>query len=110
MAVVQAAPASLPLPLPLRQRLRLALAALAAGLTTTVGIGMIATGAAIEPTVNSLAQVSAILTVPVVGVVPATSPAKPGRSLRSNALRRLWIAAGLLAIACCAAILLWGGR
>ncbi len=110
LAVVQAAPASLPLPLPLRQRLRLALAALAAGLTTTVGIGMIATGAAIEPTVNSLAQVSAILTVPVVGVVPATSPAKPGRSLRSNALRRLWIAAGLLAIACCAAILLWGGR
>jgi hypothetical protein len=108
LAVVQTAPASSPLPL--EQRLRLALAALAAGLTTTVGIGMIATGAAIEPAVSSLAQLSAILTVPVVGVVPATSAAKPGRSLRSNLLRRLWIAAGLLAIAGCTAILLLGGR
>ncbi len=60
---------------PLFARLRLALAAVAAGLTTTVGLGMIATGAAIEPTVNSLAQVGAMLSVPILGVVPSTNRA-----------------------------------
>ena len=46
-----------------------------------------------------------ILTVPVLGVVPETSPAKAARSGRPNLLRLLWIAAGLIVIASCA-----GGR
>ena len=44
------------LPPSMALRLRLALAALAAGLTATVGLGMVATGAAIEPAVRTVAQ------------------------------------------------------
>ena len=91
-------------------RLRLALAALAAGLTATVGLGMVATGAAIEPAVGSLAQVRAILTVPVLGVVSETGSTEATRSGRPNLLRLLWIAAGVIVIASCLAAVLWGGR
>jgi hypothetical protein len=91
---------------PLYWRLRLALASLAAGMTTTVGLGMIATGAAIEPTVNSLAQLGAVLSVPVLGVVPATDRIKSARAGRSGLLRMLWIGMGLVVIVSCAAAML----
>ncbi len=99
---------SSPLPLPLR--LRLALASMIAGLTTTIGLGMVATGAAMEPAVRSAAQLRALLAVPVVGVVPDTNPTKAARSKRSNLLRTLWIAVGLIVVASCVAAVLLSGR
>ena len=104
LAQMKAAPPSLPTPL------RLALAAIAAGLTTTVGLGMIATGATIEPTVNSLAQVNAVLTVPVIGVVPETNRLNTARSSRSTLLRMLWIATGSIVVVSCVAAMLLSGR
>ena len=70
------------------------LAALAAGVTATVGLGMVVTGAAIEPAVGSLAQIRAILAVPVLGVVAETGSTKAARAGRPNLLRLLWIVTG----------------
>ena len=89
---------------------RVALAALAAGLSATVGLGMIATGAAIEPTVSSPAQVTKVLTVPILGVVPETNRINPARAARTRLLRAAWIATGLIVIFSCAAAMLLGGR
>jgi hypothetical protein len=91
-------------------RLRLALAALAAGLTATVGLGMVATGAAIEPALRSAAQIQTILALPVLGIVPETDPARAARSRRPNLLRLLWIVTGLIVIASCVAAVLLRGK
>ncbi|MGO8690851.1 MAG: hypothetical protein ACLQLG_14610 [Thermoguttaceae bacterium] len=98
------------LPPSMALRLRLALAALAAGLTATVGLGMVATGAAIEPAVRTVAQLRAILTVPVLGVVPETGSTKAARSGRPNLLRLLWIAAGVIVVASCLAAVVLSGK
>jgi len=71
---------------------------------------MIATGATIEPTVNSLAQVNAVLTVPVIGVVPETNRLNTARSSRSTLLRMLWIATGSIVVVSCVAAMLLSGR
>ncbi len=91
-------------------RLRLALAALAAGLTATVGLGMVVTGAAIEPALRSATQIQTILALPVLGIVPETDPARAARSRRPNLLRLLWIVTGLIVIASCVAAVLLRGR
>ena len=104
LAQIQAAVPSWP------GRLRLALAALVAGLPTTVGLGMIATGAAMQPTVDSLAQLSAMLTVPVLGILPETNPARTTRLGRSKLVRTLWIVIGLLVTTSCLAAMLLTGK
>jgi hypothetical protein len=105
LAVAQAVP-----PPPLALRLRLALAALAAGLTATIGLGMVAAGAAIEPAVRSVAQLRAILSVPVLGVVSETGSTQAARPVRPNLSRLLWIAAGAIVIAACLAAVVLSGK
>ena len=68
--------------------LRMVAAAIVAGLTTTIGFGMIAVGAAIEPTVNSLADVRAWATVPIVGVIPRSRRSGEKRLAPAGLLRR----------------------
>lgn len=95
------------------RRLAPALAALAAGLAVAVGVGMISAGAAIEPVLNTVEQAQELLPAPVVGVVPETAPA--GGAERSRRWRPLMrpalIAAGLILIVGCVALLLraWAG-
>lgn len=53
---------------------RLLLMALALGLTGAVGVGMISSGAAAEPTFATATEVEATLSAPIVGTIPATDP------------------------------------
>ena len=91
-------------------RLRMVAAAIVAGLTTTIGFGMIAVGAAVEATVNSLADVRAVATVPIVGVIPRIGRAGRQRSAPAGLLRALWIGAGVIVIAGCLGIMLFSGK
>jgi hypothetical protein len=83
--------------------------ALLAATTSTFGLGMISLGAALEPPLASVAELQALLSVPIVGVIPS---ATPGRRAASPLARRLarWgaITAGL-AVLLSVAWLLVGG-
>jgi len=71
--------------------------ALVTAATSIVGLGMISLGASLEPTLSSIADLQALLSVPIVGVIPATHPGR--RAVTSAPRRRLarwgWITAGL---------------
>ena len=65
--------------------------------TSLVGLGMISMGASAEPVLSSIADLQGLLSVPIVGVIPA---AHPGRRAASSAQRRRlarwgWMTAGL---------------
>ena len=65
--------------------------------TSIVGLGMVFLGVSLEPALSSIAELQAILPVPVVGVIPATHP---GRRRAASAMRRRlarwgWMSAGL---------------
>ena len=71
--------------------------ALVTAATSIVGLGMISLGASLEPALSSIAELQALLPVPIVGVIPATHP---GRRWAASALRRRlarwgWMTAGL---------------
>ncbi len=91
-------------------RLRMIAAAIVAGLTTTIGLGMIVVGAAMDTTVNSLADVRALLTVPIVGVIPRSRRSVEKRLGRTGFLRAMWIGAGVIVIAGCLGIMLFSGK
>ena len=78
-------------------------AALATGLTTVAGLGMITTGAAIEPALASAAEVQAIAGVPVVGVLPGSGAGRAPTSdpRRQRLLRVGLVAAGIALLAAC---------
>ena len=70
-----------PAPAPFHSRMSLGgLAALAAGMTIVTGLGMISTGAAIQPSLATVAEFQAVLPVPIVGIIPETDPVarRPG--------------------------------
>jgi hypothetical protein len=77
---------------------------LAPAASLVVGLGMICLGVSMEPAVVSVAQLQALVSAPVVGVIPATRP----RRRMKPALRRFvrWgaIIAGLVMLAGCAVI------
>jgi capsular polysaccharide biosynthesis protein len=94
--------------------LRLVLAALASGLVVTAGIAMISAATSWEPTLTTIAEVEALLPVPVVGIIPATMAAGGrGRPRHSQAsIRALLFVCGLMIIALCLGIMLlrFGGQ
>ncbi len=71
--------------------------ALVTATTALVGLGMISFGASLEPALSSIAELQALLPVPIVGVIPATQPgrrcAASGR--RWRLVRWGWMTAGL---------------
>jgi hypothetical protein len=84
--------------------------ALVAAGTATIGLGMISHGASLEPVLSSIAELPTLLSVPVVGVIPA---AHAGRRLRMSAMgRRIarwgWAAAGLAVLLAVAWLFLHG--
>ena len=50
--------------------------ALVIAATSIVGLGMISLGASLEPALSSIAELQALLPVPIVGVIPATHPGR----------------------------------
>ena len=87
-------------PPPTRSTLTAFWVALATAMTSVAGVAMVSLGARLEPTLDSVAMLQSLLPVPVVGVVPATHPA---RTSPSDVQRRLlarwgWMAAGLVAL------------
>jgi hypothetical protein len=69
--------------------------------TSVVALAIISFGASFEPALASVAELQAVLPVPVFGVVPAAHPARsPARSaLRRRVARSVAIAFGLLMLA-----------
>ena len=87
----------LPPPAPPRRTAVILGTALVTATTSVIGLGMISIGASLEPAISSLAELQALLPVPIVGVIPA---AHPGRRRTASALRQHlarwgWISAGL---------------
>jgi hypothetical protein len=82
------------------------LAALATALTSITGLAMISIGAAIEPTLTTVADLRNALAAPLVGVVPATelSPAPATHPVRRFLLRLALFALGALVLLSCAAM------
>ena len=105
--LVLARPLDVSAPVPKRPGLGLMLVALAAGVAAALGTGMISTGAAIEPTIDTVAQAQAALSVPVVGTVKASEPDDRSVAVRRRQrwIRPAMILAGLGLIAGCAAVL-----
>ncbi|MEI8374458.1 MAG: hypothetical protein WCJ35_16665 [Planctomycetota bacterium] len=87
----------LPAPVPPRDTTTILGKALVTAATSIIGMGMISLGASLEPALSSIAELQALLPVPVVGVIPATHPGR--RMVASAPRRRLarwgWITAGL---------------
>ena len=83
------------------------LAALAAGTSIVTGLAMISTGAAIQPSLATVAELQAVLPVPIVGIIPETDPNCPsaGRRSRQRLFRVVLMVAGLLVMAGCVAML-----
>ena len=86
-----------PPPAPPRRTAVILGTALVTATTSIIGLGMISIGASLEPAISSLAELQALLPVPIVGVIPA---AHPGRRRAVSALRQRlarwgWITAGL---------------
>ena len=71
--------------------------ALVTATTSIVGLGMISLGASLEPALSSIAELQALLPVPVVGVIPATHPRRRGAvsAFRQRLARWGWMTAGL---------------
>jgi len=82
--------------------------ALAVGLAAAMGVGMVVTGAAIEPTLSSVAQAEAVLPIPVVGRIPENDPTGRPSALggRQSLIRRTMIFGGLVLIAGCGGVLI----
>jgi len=77
--------------------------ALAAGIATAAGVGMVVTGAGIEPTLSTFAQAEAALPAPVIGAIPETDPTGVPRDTgnRQSLARRTLIFGGLILLAGC---------
>jgi len=76
---------------------KLLVTVLLAAATSAIGLGMIALGAALEPTIAGIGELQGLLPVPVLGVVPAVNPSQPVRSNnRRRVVRCIAILAGLL--------------
>ncbi|NQU21165.1 MAG: hypothetical protein HQ567_07770 [Candidatus Nealsonbacteria bacterium] len=86
--------------------------ALAAGLAAVAGMGLFSTGVAMEPTLNTVDQIEAALTVPVIGTVAAITPADDSSAVGpwQSVARAALIFTGLLLIAGCAAAAAWATR
>ena len=74
--------------------------ALATAATSVIGLGMISFGAAMEPVISSVADLQALLPVPVLGVFPARHPVRRRRAsaLGLRLARWAWMAAGMAAL------------
>lgn len=84
--------------------------ATAAGLAMAVGLGLFSAGAALEPMLNSVGELQAMMaSTPVVAAVPApvTLP-PPARRAPRPWLRAMLCLAGLLLIGGCVALVWWG--
>ena len=85
--------------------------ALAAGLAAVAGMGLFSTGAAMQPTLNTVDHVEAALAAPVIGTVTAIAPADShATGPWQSVARPLLIFAGLLLIAGCAAAAVWATK
>ena len=95
---LQAAETLPDLPAPRRSTTELLAASLAAATTSVFGLGMISFGASLSPAVSSIGELQALLSVPILGVVPATDASQnSGRSAaRRRAARFFAILSGLL--------------
>jgi hypothetical protein len=93
-------------PAPAGSGVGLVLAALVGGVAAAFGVGMVATGVSMEPTLTTIAEAEALLPVPVVGVIPSDDPpADPPAVARRQRLTRLaTIVGGLLALVGCVVI------
>ena len=92
--------------------------ALAAGLAAAAGVGLLCSGATMEPTLNTIDQIEAALSVPVIGSIAAKSPSPDSSALRplpsplshQVIARPILIVAGLLLITGCIAAAVWAVR
>ncbi len=86
-----------PPPVPPRDTAAILGKALVTAVTSIIGLGMISLGASLEPALSSIAELQALLPVPIVGVIPATHPGcRTATSAPRRRLARLgWITAGL---------------
>jgi hypothetical protein len=76
-----------------RSTLSKLMAALAAGLSTVAGLGLITSGVAIEPVLATVGEVHSAIGLPVVGVVPESSP---GVRKSKDSRRQRWLRIGLV--------------
>ncbi len=65
-----------PPPAPRRATVAMLGKALVTATTSIVGLGMISVGASMEPALSTLAELQAVVTAPIVGVIPATHPSR----------------------------------
>lgn len=84
--------------------------ALVLAATSIVGLGMISLGASLEPALSSVAELQALLPVPIVGVIPATHPGRrrPASALHRRLARWGWMTAGLAVLLAVAWLFLRG--
>jgi hypothetical protein len=81
----------------------------ATGLLMAFGVGSVAAGARIEPPVASIEEVQSALGRSVIGTMPADDPTLDLASIRCQAqARRATIAIGLILIAACPIVAIWG--
>lgn len=90
----------IPPPPPGRSAWTVLLLAVAASLTSLVGLAMISRGAALEPSINSVATLQTLLPVPIVGVVPTAHAVRTSAisDVRRRTMRATWIGAGSVAM------------
>ena len=89
---------------------RLMWATLLTSVLTAFGVGSLSLGATIEPPVASIAQVQADTGVALVGTIPANDPVPDpiAISRRQSLLRHVFVTIGLILIAVCSALAIWG--
>ncbi|MBN1395669.1 MAG: hypothetical protein JW959_11650 [Pirellulales bacterium] len=88
---------------------RLLWTALAAGLTMAFGAGSLSYGASVEPPITGINEVRAATKKTVVGTIPAIEPAESKTKInRQWRVRRTMISLGLLLMAACPAVAVWG--
>jgi hypothetical protein len=89
---------------------RLMWTTLAGSVLMAFGVGSASWGAKIEPPAASLAEVQGDTGVPVVGMIPADDPFSDptAASRRQSRRRRLLVAIGLILMAACPVLVVWG--
>jgi hypothetical protein len=88
---------------------RLLCTALGAGVVMVFGAGLLALGVGMESPEVRVAEVQADLGEPLIGIIPADDPASAAaKVIRQRRLRRTAIMIGLLLIAACPFVAVWG--
>ena len=83
--------------------------ALCSGVVMAFGAGSLALGVGIESPEVSIAEVQADLGEPLIGIIPADDPAPAAAKVnRQRRVRRAAITIGLLLIAACPLVAVWG--